>query len=234
MVIRPTYPARAFAHVLQHTRDRAKYDSERRLLDVLAALHGPTEQLQSSSVHRFHDETDQAYEKRVFGNADKLRAAKDRTTAKYSDALAAELQRSQHELDTRVNLKPDEYAAETRAQFRSLPDQGAKIDFLNELVAENSGPALAALIKAPKALTGIPREMASKYIEVVYSKHAPDAWDEHKAILRMVTMQLDILRSIENAISEYSNPARLAEIARKDEEARQAQERFDTSTGGVS
>lgn len=233
MVIRPTYPARAFAHVLQHTKERANYDSVRRLLDVLASLHGPTEQLQNSAVHRFHDETDKANEKRVFGNADKLRAEKERTVARYNDALTAELQRSRCALDARVNLTPDEYAAEVRAQFRPLPE-GARIEFLNELVAENDGPALAALIKAPKALTGIPKQMASNYIDVVYSKHAPDAWDEYKAILSMATMRLDILRPIEDAIREYSNPARLAEIAQQDEEARQAQERFDASTGGVS
>lgn len=207
-----------------------KHGSVLRALGVLKRLTPSIEQLIQTASDRYPNETPDAHEQRFYKNAEKLRKAREAVNADFDATVGREVSALQAQLDARVNLKPNEFAQEIRATFRNLK-MGEKIDFLNELVAANEGPTLAAIIKAPKALTGLPKDMAANYVEIVYSKHAPDTWDEMRSLMQVVTTRMNILRTVDEAVAEYADPVRLAEIAKKEEIARRAQESFDASTG---
>jgi len=224
----------AFPAQLENARSHVdpKHGSVLRTLGVLERLKPAIEQLIQTASDRYPNETPEAHEQRIYKNAEKLRKAREAVNADFDATVGREVSALQAQLDARVNLKPNEFAQEIRATFRNMKS-GQQIDFLNELVAENDGPSLAAIIKAPKSLTGLPKDMASNYVEIAYSKHAPEAWDEMRSLMGIVATRLDILRTADDAVAEYADPVRLAEIAKKEETARQAQERFDASTGSA-
>lgn len=209
-----------------------KHGSVLRTLSVLDRLTPAIEQLIQTASDRYPNETPEAHEARIYKNAEKLRKAREVVNADFDATVGREVSTLQAQLDARVNLKPSEHAAEIRATFRNMK-LSQQIDFLNELVAENDGPSLAAIIKAPKSLTGLPKDMASNYVEIAYSKHAPDTWDEMRSLMQVVTTRMDILRTVDEAVAEYADPVRLAEIAKKEENARRSQESFDASTGAT-
>lgn len=69
----------------------------------------------------------------------------------------------------KVGLKQDEYAAETRAIFRSYPVP-QQIAFLNQALEKQNGSALAAILMAPAMLSGLPEDRHEHYRDTYLGK----------------------------------------------------------------
>lgn len=208
----------------------AKHPAHARLVAGYVALGTAIENLENLHAARDTTETQAAHDKRVLQAAKKLKDKIKTESERLKEQTGAEAKRLQSEIDAKVKLHPNEFAKEIREQYRLLP-QGEKIKFLKEHADANDGAVLAAILKAPKALTGNMPDMNNHFLEYTYSKHAPDEWTELAAIASFYSGQDDFIRTANNAADAYSDPGRLAEITRQEETARQARAAFDASTG---
>lgn len=69
----------------------------------------------------------------------------------------------------KANLKPNEYASETRLVFRGL-EYAQKLQFMQNIANENDGAMAASLLDAPAALTGLSRDQAEQFRESFLDK----------------------------------------------------------------
>lgn len=229
-----TYHARAFKAQVAKRKEHTKpeYTIAHSALGKLASLYGAIDALQTLHADRNPLETQAVQEKRIQQAVKKLETTAKEVGKQAENIIGDGIARLQGELDTKVKLKPNEYAAELRAQARTL-DYDGKLKLLTELADANDGPMLAALIKAPSVLTGIPAEVSNRFTEHVYAKHAPEEWEELKDLLTLVTERLDIVNTALTAAKAYSDPVRLAEITAQEEAALRAQAHFDQMSGSA-
>jgi len=106
--------------------------------------------------------TEGARFKRISEASAKLRSKHSDQVNEIYRAKAFAKEDVQKRINDKVKLVPDQFAAETRQYYRSL-DEAGRHKLLRDLALENNGPALAALVDAPKHLTGIQSEHAGRY-----------------------------------------------------------------------
>jgi hypothetical protein len=189
-----------------------------RALDELRAARNPTE-------------TDGAHIKRVSAAAQKY--------AKEIDAMRERVDRivrkGQAEIEARIKataqLVPDAYAAELRAVWRGMSSK-ERADLVSRLIEEKRGAELAAIVKAPGALTGMPDDQRRNYETAYLNKHARPELIDHAALkdaLEAATVAAQTAREVADA---YNDPAKLAEIAKAEAAAAAAAKKFDATVSG--
>jgi hypothetical protein len=94
---------------------------------------------------------------------------------------------------------------------------------------------LAAIIgpSVPLSAVGLSRETRSKWLEVCISKNAPDELNERRVLASTYEGALTATTTAGKVVSSYSNPAKLAEIAKAEEAAAKASAAFDRTAAGA-
>jgi len=190
-----------------------------RLVDFATALH-------DLRTTRDPTQTDAAHQKRVLTGAAKFAKDTEAVLDRLNKGWATGILNIEDRIAAKVNLRPDAYAAEVRDLYRRMsPSEKAR--FFTELVNEGRGPELAAIIKAPKAVTGLPDEQRRNYEAAFISHHAPDEVRERDALQEAFDTALVVHREARGLAASYANPAKLAEIERAENAAVAAQARID-------
>ena len=144
-------------------------------------------------------------------------------------AIAREgVQDVQRRIDMKVDLKPDSFASEIRAAFRSL-DCAEKAKLINRLVKENRGPELAAIVKAPSVLTGITDEQRAAYEKSMLSTHAGAEVDENARLEEVFGSAMTACGTTGRYCTSLIDPGKLAEIERGASAADEAGNAFNQS-----
>jgi hypothetical protein len=143
-----------------------------------------------------------------------------------SDALRSARADIQRRIDDKISLKEDAYGTETRAYFRTL-NRTDKMSLISELIGENRGPELAALLKAPRSATGLTKDEVTRLESQLYSTHAADEMAElalveevHSGAIAAYEAGTDLARSL-------TDPGELARIESEDAAANDAGAAFD-------
>lgn len=128
----------------------------------------------------------------------------------------------------KVDLKPSAFAQEIRTAFRELNSK-AKTELINELVAGNRGPELAAIVDAPSVLTGISDQQRSMYRQAIISKHAAAEMDEQEKLTDVFEASLDAAKAATGLVRRLADPGELAHIEHVDAAAKEASAAFNES-----
>jgi hypothetical protein len=133
------------------------------------------------------------------------------------------------EFSERANLQPGRFANEVVQAFGKA-DQKDRTAWLSKIVEQCDGPSLSALQQAPEFVTGVDREMLSKFMGAMEQRHFPDLAAKRE------TFEQDI-ESAQTAIEQASRIAEnLLKIEDVDsavaarERAEQAQAQFRAAT----
>ena len=132
---------------------------------------------------------------------------------------------TQTRIDDKVNLRPDAFAPEIRAAFRTLSSK-AKADLITQLVKENRGPELAAIVKAPAVLTGITDEARAAYENMMLVTYAAPEVDELAKLEDLLSSVTAATRASSNMVKDLTDPRKLAEIESQAAAADQASAAF--------
>jgi hypothetical protein len=132
------------------------------------------------------------------------------------------------QIAAKANLVPDAYAAEVRGVFRGLA-HSERLKFLNELLEQGRGPEFAAIIKAPRSLTGITEDMRQKFESAFVAKHAAAELLDRDALNDALETVEVVSRTAAEVAQAYNDPAKLAEITKAEEAAAAAQKAFESS-----
>lgn len=135
---------------------------------------------------------------------------------------------AQRRIDEKINLKPDAFASEIRAAFRSLPakKQG---QLIQDLVDGNRGPELAAIVRAPSVLTGIPDSERQAYEQMIVTRHAGAEHEELAQVDEIYESISVISRSAASMAKSFIDPSSIDRIERADAAASEARSAFDQS-----
>jgi hypothetical protein len=147
--------------------------------------------------------------------------ALNRATRIWADAYKD----TQTRIDDKVNLRPDAFAPEIRAAFRTLSSK-AKADLITQLVKENRGPELAAIVKAPAVLTGITDEARAAYENMMLVTYAAPEVDELAKLEDLLSSVTAATRASSNMVKDLTDPRKLAEIESQAAAADQASAAF--------
>lgn len=182
------------------------------------------------SIHKNPNplETQEAHIKRVSKAAAQL-ATKVRETQVNIHHISQQGLRDVNErIRMKVNLESNGYAAEIRQAFRTMKPS-EQIKMMKQLVDENRGPELAAIVNAPSILTGIDPEMQSRFADSIVSKHAAEEWEEKNALEKSMEAAFVASDVGKKVADEYGNPEKLAEIERLEAAAGKANADFSNS-----
>lgn len=204
-----------------HAALRAIYAQVANLTNAAEALH-------TLRMTRDPTITDGAHQKRVSLAAARLgretTAAINRIIKISADGhadLAARIRE-------KTKLHPDIYAAEVRATFRTLSNT-ERMKLLGELVDGNRGPELAALVKAPATITGLPEEYRARFEAAFIARHASEELSEQKALEEAFATSMVSTRTAGEIADTYADPIRLAEIQKAEAKATDAARAFDAN-----
>ena len=169
--------------------------------------------------------------KRVAKAADKYA----RETTAVINASIRHLNSGLEESDARIRAKtrlnPDAYAQETRAAFRAFsPTQQAAT--LSQLIAENRGPELAALVCVPGMLSGLTDKQRTDYEAAFIAKHALEEVELQSELRSAHEHVLVATKTGYQLAQEFVDPVVLAEIAKAENAANAAAAAFADATMG--
>ena len=217
----------AIAHIAKRLAESVGDNHHARvILSELNRIHGAAEALDRVRLNRSPLDTPEAHMKKV---ADMARKFDRETTAainRMSTALREGTADLQRRVGDKVKLTPDRYEAEVRSVFRNMPDVD-RLKFLAQLVDENRGPELAAIVKAPLSLTGIKEDIRSRFEEAIIAKHAPAEFDQLQSLGSVHSEALAVTNVASDFTKAITNPAELARIERGASEAADAGTAFD-------
>lgn len=138
---------------------------------------------------------------------------------------------AQNRMIDKINLRPDAFASEIRAAFRTLNTK-EKMNLVRQLVDENRGPELAAIVKAPSVLTGLSDADRDAFEKAIFAKHAAAEMAE----LEMLEEAMHTFNAAANAsamlVKELTDPAQIAAIERSASEAEAAEASFNQALSG--
>jgi hypothetical protein len=204
----------------------------RQIFSQVSSLTETAQALHTLRATRNPTETEGAHQKRVSLAA--VRLSKETTatmnrifkiTGDGHADIAARIR-------AKVKLQPDSYASEVRAVYRGL-SRTEQIKMLNELVEQNRGPELAALIKAPASLTGMSEKLRQRYESAFLARHAPAEASEDAALEEAFDDAMVSARTAGEIADAYAKPAKLAEITRAEGVSPTAPKTFDEKVSGT-
>lgn len=207
-----------------HGSARGIHAEVQRLRDATGALvrmHTNANPLDSTAAH----------EKKVADSAKRLSGSVATANERIQEKLREGLRDIGARIDAKVNMKPNEFAAEIRSVFRSMTNT-KQIELLGELVKENRGPELAAIIKAPSVLASISPEIQARFEDAMISTHAPQEFNEQSMLQEIFNDSLVVQDVAKETATAYIDPARLAQIERGEAAALAAADQFKAATAG--
>lgn len=191
-------------------------------------LRAGADALDRAAANRNPLDTPEAHIKKIATMARKLdqeiTASINRAGAAFHDGM----QDVQRRIDEKVDLKPDAFAAEIRATFRTLSAE-EKGKLVKNLVDGNRGPELAAIVKAPSVLTGISDERRAAYEASIVGKHAAAEVQERERLNDVFDALSTATRTAIQFVTSLTDPGRVAAIERGEAAASAAGEAFNQS-----
>ncbi|MFC4593509.1 hypothetical protein ACFO3E_04805 [Sphingobium tyrosinilyticum] len=186
------------------------------------------EALDRASANRSPLDTPEAHALKVAKMARKLDSEVKAYFNRSAQIWAAGRSDVQQRIDDKVNLRPDAFASEIRAAFRSLPvkKQG---QLIQDLVDGNRGPELAAIVRAPSVLTGITDAQRQAYEQMIVAKHAAAEQDELAQVDEIYEAVSTMSRAAGDMARSFIDPGALSNIERADAAASEARSAFDQS-----
>lgn len=142
----------------------------------------------------------------------------------YGDAI----NEAQARIDAKVNLRPDSFASEIRAAFRSMNSK-AQAELIKQLVTENRGPELAAIVRAPSILTGISDQERATYEKMIVDLHAGPEADEIAKMDDVWSAVHAATRAAGTMVAELTDPHILRDIEQQAAAADEASAAFNQS-----
>lgn len=187
----------------------------------------------AAKIHALHETAANRSLKESAGQYDlkiqtNVKDMKSKVAGEYRDSAYSNLRAKLNEIkdrkDKKVDLTPHkELSPEMRAAYRASNE---KPNMLKRLAEDNKAQMLAAITKVDCELTGITPEMQDQYNNLIYSLHAAEELVEEAEAVEAFETVLIVLDIAGRMADDLADPARLAQIERSDQEARQAQARF--------
>jgi hypothetical protein len=208
--------------------DETKHPTPHKLHRAVARVSVGLDSLIALHATRNPTETEGTHGKRVADAATKLSGMIASSRERLHEITREGLAEIDARIGAKVKLVPDNYAAEIRAQFRTL-DSSQRVALLAELVENNNGPVLAALVQPPRILTGLTDEMRQRYTEAIISKHAPEEAAARDATMAAFSNSLTALDTAMTGAKSFTDPAKLAAIERGEAAALEAAKVFSNA-----
>lgn len=209
-------------------RDMGDHSQSRQLLAEVNRLRGGADALDNVRASRSPLDTPAAHALKVGAMAKKFDREITAMLNRASQIMTAGAQDIQRRIDDKINLKPDAFAAEIRAAFRSLGSK-AQGDLINKLIKEGRGPELAAIVRAPSVLTGISDEQRAAYEIAMVTTHAAQEYEEREKLEEVFDSAMAASRAAAGIAKSFTDPGELARIEREAAEANAAGEAFNNS-----
>ena len=102
-----------------------------------------------------------------------------------------------------------------------------QVKFLNELLAEQDGPSLAAILEAPKAATGLSKDHANRLWDSYTKAAAPEPSAAMSEYWQIESATDAAFKAAKRAANELSKPEEVQRIIRQQEQAMDAEMRLD-------
>jgi hypothetical protein len=150
-------------------------------------------------------------DKKLIEAAGKLSQARATAFNEIQKVYKNGLLENEMKMSEKVTLKPNEYAAETRAVLRSMP-KADRLSALAQLAAKNNGAELAAVINAPALLSGVTEEDQQTFRTQIFAIHAKEEIAELEELTTAYQASLDAIDVAGTLAKELTDPTRLAEI----------------------
>lgn len=138
------------------------------------------------------------------------------------------------EIDMAINnlagIKEDHYASEIRAAFKALPPED-RMGFLKEAIDSKDGTIFAAIMFAPKMLTGITEDLRNKLTDSFYLKVAPELYQEREDLKEAMDGVEATIKATSGICDEYNNPEEVRKIELEVHKALEAASKFSSALG---
>jgi len=233
MAIAPLeYRISAFNSVMDHIgKDAPSNVHIQKMKTTLAPLGSGVAALVRMHATVDPTQTKAAHDKKVIVTASKLNDRYKQTLKDVQVVLRDGLRDIQSRIDAKVSLKPDAFAQELRAAFRSM-SHTERVTALVEMTKTNNGPALAAITEAPAMLSGVTEGQQKQYRDAIVQMHAPTECVEEAELLEAFNGTLAAMDVATALAKDLNNPGRLAEIDRGVNAAMAAEIAFDVPASG--
>lgn len=208
--------------------DMPDHSTARQLQAEVNRLRQGVAALNSVNTNRSPLDTEAAHALKVAKMARKLDTEITATTNRSAQIWAAGFSDAERRIGEKINLTPDAFASEIRVAFRGL-NTNAQGELIRDLVEQNRGPELAAIVKAPSVLTGITDAQREAYGEAIVARHASAELDEQKALEDVFTVVRAATRASASFVKDLTNPRMIEEIERGANAAEAAGSAFDQS-----
>lgn len=123
----------------------------------------------------------------------------------------------------KLGLTRDWRANEVLATYRSKSSEGEKVEYINELIAGQQAPLLAALFEAGLAIDLKPHQVAA-FKQAYTSQHAPELVSELEAQDEVFEAANAIIKTAGEMLDTFADPLKLSEMERQIAAARQAEQ----------
>ena len=212
-------------HMAKNIKGRKENSTALRMLAEVNRLRLGAEALDNVRASRSPLDTPQAHALKVARLAKKFDGEVTAAINRYGSIASEGRGDIQRRIGEKIDFKPDTFAQEIRTAFRSLDQQG-KTKLLGELVAQNRGPELAAIVKAPPLLSGISAADQANFEKAIISKHAPDELEEQEWLNEIFVNCMTAASAAYSLGTEMQSPSEIAAIERAASEADAASQSF--------
>lgn len=223
----PDHDVRALASIAERMlKDLGDHDAAKRIQGEVNRLRSAAEALDNVRRKRNPLDTQDAHALRV----GKLARKFDQEVTAMINRIADHYRVAMADIDRRiaekVDLRPNGFADEIREVFRSL-DRNTKVELLGQLVKENRGPELAAIVRAPSILSGLTDAERANFENSIIGMHAREEVTERAAIEDVMGAAHTASVTAGNIARRFSDPRELARIEEAQAQAKDAGDDFD-------
>lgn len=177
-------------------------------------LYAKAEALDSVNARRSPLETPAAHAMKVAKMARTFNSEITATINRAGQVWSTGFKDVERRISEKVDLRPDAFASEIRTAFRGMHGK-ARAALIKQLVEENRGPELAAIVKAPSILSGIGDQERQNYEKMIVARHAGAEVDEIAKLEDVFSAVSAAAGAAESMVKDFTNPAKLAEIERE-------------------
>ncbi|MCW5599416.1 MAG: hypothetical protein KIT59_09955 [Nitrosomonas sp.] len=213
----------AIEKILEKMQARAVTSTNAAGLNMVAkvrpVLRG-IESLEKIASNRFPAETNEAHYLRVNGNAKRLRQEINRVSDDLTSMFGAELESVDIHLNDR--FKPSAQAQEIRAVIREMPMKDRPA-FIMQAIKKGDTEVIAALRGSHPMLSGLDGDFHGRAVESAEELIAPDLVARREEIIGLFSDAQVALSTAEKALGEWSDPEKLSDIEKKENQAKEAE-----------
>lgn len=160
---------------------------------------------------------------------EKFRASLDKARTDLVARELAGLASLAEQRQEALGLHPDRYAAEIANAMRGA-DQQTRIAWLKQAAESADGRTLAAVMEAPAFVTGIDREMLSRFLDSAEAAHAPAVAARRAQFKDDVGAVQSALKAAEIIATRAVDAEALRDAAEAEKAATEAQDRLSEAT----